>query len=488
MATNTERTLSSEASNRNVPLVVDLDGTLLRSDLLVETACALARQHPLQMFQLPVWLTQGKARLKARLATACSLNVAALPYDPDVIELIQKARDHGRTVVLATASHQMLAEQIAAHLQLFDLVLATNERHNLSSQTKCAELVSRFGYQGFDYAGNARADLPVWAAARRVIVVNPEPGVEACARANGSIDTLIRSNPVNFNDWLKAMRLHQWMKNLLILVPLLTAHQLDNPGMLLSGLMAFVSFGLCASSVYLLNDLFDLADDRQHPSKRTRPFAAGRLSVKHGALASPALLLLALSIAVLFLPLGFSLVLGIYYACTLAYSLTLKRHMVMDVITLAMLYTLRVIAGAAALALPLTFWILAFSMFMFLSLAMIKRYAELYDAQARGVVTQTPGRGYFPADMPMVGVLGAASGYQAIMVLALYINDQHTRSLYEYPELIWLACPLLLFWITRLWMLAHRGEMHDDPVLFALRDRISLWVGALFGLVFWSAA
>ncbi|QXI04667.1 UbiA family prenyltransferase [Pseudomonas tensinigenes] len=470
------------------PLVVDLDGTLLRSDLLLETGMAFLRSHPLQLLKPFKWLANGKATLKSRLANATHIDVNVLPYNREVIALIETARSAGRSVVLATASHHSLAERIAEHLDLFDSVLASDEKTNLSSHRKRDLLVEHYGVQGFDYIGNSHDDISVWAAARMAYVVDPESGVERRARAQGNVEQVIRTAPSAIKDWTKALRLHQWMKNLLILAPMLAAHQLTNLNMLWQSLIAFLLFGLCASSVYLLNDLLDLADDRHHHSKRHRPFASGRLSIKFGLFAFPLLLITAFTGAALLLPWEFCGVLAAYYILTLAYSLSLKRQMAIDVIALALLYTIRIIAGAAALNLELTFWMLAFSMFMFLSLALVKRYAELREARRKGHTEKTRGRGYYPDDLEMISSLGAASGYLAVMVLALYIHDQGTVALYARPQLIWLACPLLLFWITRIWMLTHRGQMHDDPVVFAVRDRISLVVGALFCLVFWAAS
>ncbi|RON63715.1 UbiA family prenyltransferase [Pseudomonas fluorescens] len=469
------------------PLVVDLDGTLLRSDLLLETGMAFVRKQPLQIFKPLGWLLKGKAALKEGLATTTRIDVASLPYDPEVIELIETERRTGRKVILATASHHSLAERIAEHLQLFDQILASDATRNLSAHRKRDLLIEHYGENGFDYVGNSLDDIPVWAAARHAYVVNPEAGVERRARAQGNVEQLIDSNRPSLKDWMKALRLHQWMKNALIFVPLLAAHQLANPLLLFQGILAFLLFGLCASSVYVLNDLLDLEDDRHHKSKRKRPFASGKLSIRSGLIVLPLLLIGAFGGATLLLPWQFSVVLLAYYFLTLAYSLSLKRQMAVDVIALALLYTVRIIAGAAAFSLPLTFWILAFSMFMFLSLALVKRYAELYEARSKGKTEKTRGRGYYPADLEMISSLGASSGYLAVMVLALYIHDQATTNLYTYPQVIWVACPLLLFWITRVWMLTHRGEMHDDPVVFAIRDRVSLVVGALFGLVFWMA-
>jgi 4-hydroxybenzoate polyprenyltransferase len=257
---------------------------------------------------------------------------------------------------------------------------------------------------------------------------------------------------------------------------------------LLSGLIAFICFGLCASSVYVLNDLLDLEDDRHHRSKRLRPFASGQISIGAGLLAFPALLFAGLALAAWCLPLGFMIALLVYYVVTLSYSFVLKRYMAVDVVALAALYTMRIIAGVFAFESTPTFWMLAFSMFIFLSLALVKRYAELKEARDKGRVQKARGRGYYPGDLEMLASLGAASGYLSVMVLALYIQDQATTIMYRHPQIIWLACPLLLFWITRVWMLTHRGYMHDDPVVFAIKDRVSLCVGVLFAFVFWLAA
>jgi 4-hydroxybenzoate polyprenyltransferase len=287
--------------------------------------------------------------------------------------------------------------------------------------------------------------------------------------------------------WASAMRLHQWLKNLLIFVPLLVSHRLGTPGYLAEGSAAFVLFGLCASSAYILNDLLDVASDRRHPSKRRRPLAAGLISRMAAAFAIFLLLIGAFGGALWMLPWKFVGAMAAYYVVTVTYSLWLKRLMIIDVVTLAMLYTLRIIAGTLLFHLTMTFWMLAFSMFIFLSLALVKRYGELLGARNRGETDRPGDRGYYAGDLGMIASMGAASGYLSVMVLALYIQDPNTAGLYGNPRIIWLACPLLLYWISRVWVLTHRGEMNDDPVVFAIRDRVSLIVGGLFGLVFWLA-
>lgn len=288
-------------------------------------------------------------------------------------------------------------------------------------------------------------------------------------------------------EWPRALRLHQWLKNVLLFVPLIAAHRYIEAALIRDAVIAFVSFGLCASSVYILNDLIDLPSDRQHATKRLRPFAAGRLPIRAGVLASPLLLALSFALAAWRLPVAFVIGLASYYTITLAYSLWLKRRLTIDVITLATLYTLRIIVGALALDIPLSFWLLAFSMFMFLSLALVKRYAELWQLKAQNNPEKAGGRSYLADDLQMIASLGAASGYISVMVLALYINDPRTTQLYRHPEFIWFACPLLLTWITRVWMLAHRGQMTEDPVIFAMRDRLSLFLGALMAIVVYAA-
>ncbi|WP_447651164.1 UbiA family prenyltransferase [Pseudomonas abietaniphila] len=470
------------------PLVVDLDGTLLRSDLLMETAMAFVRSKPLKVFKMLGWLLKGKAALKEGLALETQIDVSVLPYDPQIIEMINAEKANGRMIVLATASHVSLAERIAEHLQLFDLVLASNANRNLSGNNKRDLLVAHYGEGGFDYVGNSKDDLPIWNVSRQAYVVNPDRGVESRVKAMSQVEPTIRTNTSGLRDWRKAMRMHQWLKNALIFVPLLASHRFTQFDLMRDGVFAFFCFGLCASSVYILNDLLDLGDDRHHKSKCNRPFASGRLSIKAGLIFVPTLLVAAFGAALLLLPWQFSAVMAAYYGLTLAYSLQLKRLMAVDVIVLAMLYTTRIIAGVAAFNLTLTFWILAFSMFIFLSLAMVKRYAELRDARVREVTTMARGRGYYPGDLDMIASLGASSGYLAVMVLALYIQDAKTTALYVTPHVIWLACPLLLFWVTRVWMLTHRGQMNEDPVVFAIRDRTSQLIGAVFLLMFWIAA
>lgn len=466
------------------PLVVDLDGTLLNSDMLVEALFSFLRSHPLNVFQVLAWLFRGKAYLKSRLSEAVEPDVGVLPYNATLLARLREERAHGRPVWLATATHQRHAEAVADHLGVFDGVLATTEETNLRGKRKRDELVDRFGHGGFDYVGNDSRDLEIWPSSREAWVVNPELGVELKARRLANVTEVIRTRPSYVTALSTLLRLHQWSKNTLIFVPLASSHQIFNPLLLIDAILAFVVFGLCASAVYLLNDLLDLHDDRRHPTKCARPLASGAFPINHALVLAFGLLLLGFGLAIWLLPSSFVTVLAVYFALTCLYSLYLKRVVMVDVITLAFLYTLRIIAGAAACGLTLTFWILAFSVFIFLSLAMVKRYAELHEMRDRGEEGNTGGRDYRLDDLQMVSSLGGASGYLSVLVLALYLNDPTAAALYSHPEYIWLACPILLFWISRTWLLTHRGLMSQDPVVFALKDRTSQLTGVVFLAVF----
>lgn len=468
-----------------LPLVVDLDGTLIKTDLLVESASQFLTRQPFQFIRLLGWLVQGKSSLKAALAESTGIDAATLPYNEDLLIWLKQEKASGRQLVLATASHRILAERVAIHLGIFDEILATEGATNLTSKVKRDVLVERYGSQGFDYVGNSQADIAVWGAAARAHIVGGSPRLIAKAMALGNIAQVFGGGkrPV-LQSLLNAMRPHQWLKNLLVLVPLLAAHRYGSQESVADAVMAFVVFSLIASSVYLINDLVDVSEDRNHNYKRRRAFASGDLDLAYGWLAWPLLVLIGFGMATLFLPARFLAAIFIYFALTTAYSLWLKKIALVDALTLAVLYTLRVIAGAAAIDVPLSFWLLSFSMFLFLSLALVKRFSELWAAQRAGENGKIGGRGYYSSDLELISSLGTAAGYIAVLVLALYIQDSHTGQLYRTPEFIWLACPLVLYWVSRVWLLANRGVMHDDPVIFALRDRTSWLVWLLLSGVF----
>ena len=453
-----------------IPLCVDLDGTLIRSDLLVESTLALLRTNPLYLLRLPGWLIGGKARLKHEIARRTSIDVGALPYEPRMLDWL-RGDAAGREQVLCTASDRKFADAVATHVGGFSDVFASDGQHNLSGRNKAERLVERFGERGFDYAGNEARDLHVWSRARHAIIVNAPVALARRAAGVSEVERVFERGGSRTGAWMKALRLHQWLKNLLVFLPLLTAHLVLVPSAVLHASLAFVSFCLCASGVYLLNDLLDLEADRRHPRKRLRPFAAGTLPLTAGLIAAPALTVAAFALALGISKL-FAAALAGYYALTLAYSFALKRVVMLDAVVLATLYTIRIIAGTLALRIGVSFWLLAFSMFLFLSLAMIKRYTEL-DVLLKNGDNRSIGRGYAVDDLPLVQSLGAASGYLAVLVLALYINSTASEILYHRPVVLWLLCPLLLYWISRAWLITHRGGMHDDPVVFAVSDRTS---------------
>lgn len=464
------------------PLCVDLDGTLIRSDLLLESWLLLVKRNPLYAFRAIWWLLRGKAVLKAEIAARIKISAATLPYNDKLVAWLRGERDRGREVWLCTAADSRFADSVARHLGIFAGVLASAAAVNRAGPRKAARLVGHFGHGAFDYCGNGWRDLAIWRCARAAIVVG---GSRSLARRVESHVPVVQSFETRscgaFRTIVRALRPHQWAKNVLVLVPLLTAHRAGDPAALAAGLLALVAFCLCASSLYVLNDLLDLEADRAHVRKSKRPFAAGELSLATGLALVPALMAAA-AILCVFLPQRFQFALAAYYALTAAYSLKLKRILVIDAVALAGLYTLRIIGGAGAVGVALSFWLLLFSVFLFLSLALVKRYAEL-DALRRQQRLHAAGRGYRVEDLAVLENFGTAAGYLSVLILALYINSPEIAALYHHPKAIWVLCVLLLYWISRVWMTAHRGGMHDDPVVYALRDRVSLALGVLGAIV-----
>ena len=462
-----------------LPLCVDLDGTLVKSDTLLDALCQFVRRYPDQLWRLPVWLAGGRARLKMELAARAPLDVARLPYNTELLRYLQAQKRAGRALYLTTGADGALAGRVAAHLGLFDEVLASDGVTNLTSSKKLALLESRFG--AFDYVGNSTADLPLLDGARQAMLANPTRGVLIAVRiqqipiARTFLDQRPRARTL-----VKAIRVHQWAKNILLLAPLLLSHKLSR-GPVLAVIAAMFCFSFMASANYLVNDMLDIESDRRHPGKRFRPFAAGDLSVSSGL--GLALLLAAASLALLpWLPRAFAFWLGVYIVSTAAYSVYLKRIALVDVLVLSGLYTLRMLAGGAATGTVISPWLAGLSSFLFLSLAMVKRFSELENLRERGA-TATHGRGYLVADLEQIRAFGTASAYAAVLVLSLYITRPDVAGLYKHATRLWLVVPLLVYWLNRVWLLASRGELDDDPVIFAIRDRVSLAVGACVVIV-----
>ncbi len=463
------------------PLVVDLDGSLISTDMLHESALRFFKARPLSIFRIPLWLFEGKAALKRHLAVRTSFDPALLPYNQALLSWLKSQKAGGRTLILCTAADHSIADAVAGHLGIFDEVIASDGRTNLAGKHKAELLEQRFGSAGFDYVGNSSADLAVWRHARQAVLVN---GSDALSKKVQTFCTVQQVFPAVFpglRAFMHVLRVHQWLKNLLLFVPILAAHQFMHIAPMLTLVLAFFSFSICASSVYIANDLFDLESDRLHLRKRNRPFASGQVPVWLGVLLVPVLLFVSLVMAMYVGSTFFGLLL-LYFIVSCLYSLGVKRVILLDCMVLAMLYTLRIIAGAAAAGLAMTFWLLAFSVFLFLSLAFVKRYAEL-EVQLLSGTEKIHGRGYRTSDISLIQTLGVTSGYAAALVLALYINSEAVVKLYQAPQYIWGAIPILLFWISWMWMQAHRGNMHDDPLVFAVKDKTSLLCGLVFAAV-----
>lgn len=415
------------------------------------------------------------------LARSTDLDPASLPYDASVLASIEEARSRGCPIYLASAADPRLLESIAAHLGNFDDCFASDKDINLAGLERARVLEEKFGEGGFDYIGNNEADLAVWRSARKRIAVSPSSRVAKLLAGIDPNAIIFRQAGSHWKNWLKLLRVHQYVKNVLLFVPLLTSHTLDAHA-LAAAVVAFVSFSLCASAVYVVNDLVDIQADRIHPTKSNRPLAAGTVSILQASLAVPVLLMASFGIAAALLPPLFVMVVAAYLAITTAYTFSLKRKMLVDVVVLAMLYTIRVIAGGVAVGVVVSEWLLAFSMFLFASLALIKRYVELVgcvDAQRLGPVN----RNYQTGDINIVASLAAASGFNAVTVLALYISSEAVQTLYAHPERLWLICPIMMYWIARMLLMSQRRILHDDPIVFAMTDRNSLIAGLLILLI-----
>jgi 4-hydroxybenzoate polyprenyltransferase/phosphoserine phosphatase len=473
-------------------LCVDLDGTLVKSDTLVDSTLALARHHPEQLLKLPSWLLQGKAALKRHIAASVQLDVAHLPYNRELLQFLEQEHATGRPIYLATAADAATAQRVAEHLGIFAGVFASDGTNNLAGHNKLAAFRQQFG-DSFCYIGNALPDLPLLQNCHYPMVANPTPGLRsALRRANITPARVFTERESRLKSWLKAIRMHQWAKNILIFLPLLLGHAWA-PGLIAGAVIAFFSFGLCASATYIVNDLLDLEADRLHPRKRRRPFASGDLSAIAGVGVVALFFVASIALAVLLphvveylspdhalveRPYGFLVWLGIYAATTLAYSLKLKRMVLVDVIVLSGLYTIRIIAGSAATAVAVSTWLASFSVFFFLSLAFVKRFAELEGLRERGG-SIAKGRGYHISDIEQLRSFGSASGYASVVVFTLYISNLNDSAaqLYTHIHRLWLLVPVLLLWLSRLWLLASRGHLNEDPVVYAVTDRRSLFLG-----------
>ncbi|MEM9403045.1 MAG: UbiA family prenyltransferase [Pseudomonadota bacterium] len=469
-----------------LPLYVDLDGSLSRTDTLHEMTILLLSKNLLYIVLLPIWLSKGIANLKQQISFRVDLDVANLPYDKRVVDIVHQARQNKSRTILLTAADQSVADSVSSHLGLFDSAIGSNGTTNMKGDRKLDFILSDSN-SGFEYVGNSKEDVAILQKAANGYFISGHKGLirqlknRACGKINFLEDTTNSLRAVR-----KSLRLHQWIKNSLVFVPILLDHQLMHLATLTSGLLAFLSFSLCASAIYLLNDLLDVRDDRKHSSKRHRPIAAGELTVSR-AVALLFLLLGLSGVLASLLPMGFAITLGAYVVITTAYSARLKRVPVLDVLILAGLFTTRILAGKSAAGIENSFWLLSFGMFVFLSLALVKRYSELEKIDP-AQIKQMPGRGYKPEDLDLLSQVGTSSACMAVLVLALYINSPEVKQMYSHPEAIWLLCPLMLYVLIRVWLLTRRGVIDDDPVIFILNDSRSLVAAALAFAILWIAA
>ena len=450
-------------------LIVDLDGTLLKSDLLFESfwsACGKDFMAPINALRA---VLHGRARLKRYLAGSSDINPKTLPFNEEVVKYIRSFINDGGRAVLVTASDEILARKVVEHLQIFDEGHGSSDSINLKGSVKERFISERFGENSYSYMGDSKADLHVWKSANKAITVNGSSSLKKKVEKLGisceHMDTTKRLLP-----YFKALRPHQWLKNILLFVPMLALHDFTLTTFF-SSLIALLAFSLVASSVYILNDLLDLTADRSHPRKRFRPVSSGTLSIVHASVMILFLLVLGVFLAGMLGP-NFILVISSYYIITTAYSIHFKKVVVLDIFILSILYCTRLIAGGAATNIQLSFWLLAFSFFFFFALASMKRQAELVDLISRNELAAS-GRGYFVSDLPIMSIMVLVSGYVSVLVMALYVNSDTVTNIYENASRLWGICLILIYWITHAAFSTHRGLMTDDPMIFALKDRIS---------------
>ena len=460
-------------------LCVDLDGTVIRGDLVWECLVSLIKKNPLSALKVPFWLLAGRAHLKTQLARSTQLDVASLPYRQDVLDFLKERRAAGFQIVMVTAAAQEMATRVADHLGVFDACYGSSDGENLKGRSKAEFLRQKFGDSGFEYLGDSPADLPVWRSSSSSHVVGNQNLVRRAA-SKALLGRVFPEEQARLGAWVAALRGHHWFKNLLLFLPLALAHRFEARSWIMTA-AGFLLFGLCASGIYVLNDLLDLHSDRVHPWKRNRPFAAGEIPIPAGLLICCVLLMAALPAGFL-LGRNFGMVLIGYTALTLWYSAYLKKIVLLDAFVLSSFYSIRIWAGALISAVPLSHWFLSFSLFFFLSLSMAKRYSELLHAG--DLVEQgRSGRGYVPADRVLLMNLGIASGFSAIVIFILYLHSPEVLTLYQRPGLLLLLAPALAYWLSRLWLEANRGALRDDPVVLALKDPVSYFAAAFALLV-----
>lgn len=464
------------------PLCLDLDGTLIATDSLAESLIVIIKTKPLYFFLLPFWILRGKYYFKSKIEQNSKLSPDRLPYIVQVLEFAKTEKAKGRMIVLATATMQGIADKIANYLGIFDLVIGSKDSKNLRSANKRDELVRLFGEKGFDYAGDSKADIKVWQSADKAIVVHPNNSVLKAAKAIGNVDKEFKEEYSKTKAYIKQIRVYQWIKNILLFLPFILAHKLFDTDIIFRVSIGFFSFSFLASFVYVLNDLMDLEADRIHPRKKYRPLASGKITLFRAFQLLPILLFVSFGLSLIFLPISFTLILISYALTNIIYSIYAKKVMVLDIIILSSFYTLRIIAGAIAAGVVVSPWLIEFSIFFFFSLAAVKRFSELLNLKEQNQ-TSAKRRGYLVTDLDLVRNFGVISGYISVLIIAFYVHSDAVVLLYKRPEILWAISPCLLYWISRIWLLAHRGLMNDDPIVFTGKDTISYLVGFVIVIV-----
>lgn len=462
-----DKNAKTPTNKTRATLVVDLDGTLTPTDTLVESVIKLLKLRPIELIKLLLVLPRGPLAFKQYVADKASIDIENFPWRQDLVDYIRYERSLGRRTILATAAHQSIAKRVADHLDLFDEVLSTGTEINLKGEAKLEAIRQSVG-EAFVYAGDSDADVPIWNASTAAILVGVKPKLAKFIKQSKPIEREFQKQANDLSRWVKAFRLHQWLKNLLLFVPILTAFTALNPEMLLKMALAFLSFSLAASASYIGNDLWDLESDRAHPRKRFRPFASASIRPLSGLLVATGTLATAVALAHLVSD-RFLLILFVYLIITSAYSWLLKGYVIVDVLTLSALYTLRILAGSLAFDILISSWLLAFSVFAFFSLALIKRCSELVSLKLRGMDAAS-GRDYRVTDLVVLWPLGVGAALSAVVIFGLFISSPDTQSRYTSPQLLWLAAIGLVYWLARLWIKTSRGDMHDDPIIYAIKD------------------
>ncbi len=472
--------------NQNIVLTCDLDETLVKTDMFFEAIYSLIKSNPIFIFYFPFWILKGLPHLKQQIFSRVEIDYSILPYNQKVLDFLYIEKSNGRKLVLITATPQSIADKVEEHLNLFDEVYGSNDKINLKSHKKADKLVELYGEKGFDYVGDSLADINVWSKGRNAYLVAKTKLSQSKIQKSIKITEILDTNEKIAKSIIKEIRVYQWIKNILLFIPLIMAHHFTDLGLLTKNIAAFFAFSLIASSVYVINDIFDLDNDRKHRTKKNRPFASGKLRLQYAIILIPILTLLSLLSVFIFLDFNFLLILIIYFVTTTLYSFYLKKVVLLDILILSILFTLRIFAGGIATQTPLSPWLLGFTLFLFLSLAFVKRYTELEYVKSEQK-SKTTGRGYITSDIPMIQSMGISSGFISVLVLVLYFNSEDVKLLYSNPLVLWAVTPIFLYWIINIWFVANRGNMNDDPVVFAAKDKVSYIVFALIGIILYFA-